>query len=218
GVPFTARMPQISEAGTLKDRVDEAWHSVKSGLIAAVSIGFSAAADKVERIKGGGIKFLEIDVYELSLVTIPANANATISQIKSIDEAMIAATGTYQAESKPKRPTGVPVKVKSIKSTPPEGSNMKIEEQIRDFTATRQQKSAEMSAIMEKSAEDMSTLDAEQTEKYDTLADEVKSIDQHLKRLEDMRKLNLETAKSVEDVSGMSNRVPVKAKNTEKLE
>ena len=31
----------------------------------------------------GGLKFTETEIYELSLVTIPANASATISNIKA---------------------------------------------------------------------------------------------------------------------------------------
>jgi hypothetical protein len=37
---------------------------------------------------GGGIHFLKTEVLELSLVTIPANAEATITSVKAIDRAM----------------------------------------------------------------------------------------------------------------------------------
>jgi hypothetical protein len=42
GIEFEARIPIIDEPGTLKDRVDEAWQSVKAGLVTGVSIGFRA--------------------------------------------------------------------------------------------------------------------------------------------------------------------------------
>lgn len=67
----------------MKERVDEAWHSVKSGLVRAVSIGFRELAHEV--LKGGGWKFIETEVMELSLVTIPANADATIDFVRSFD-------------------------------------------------------------------------------------------------------------------------------------
>lgn len=86
GVMFEASIPHIEEPGALKDRVDEAWQSVKSGLVTAVSIGFRPIEGAVERIKGGGIKFLRTEIFELSLVTIPANAGAIVTAIKSIDQ------------------------------------------------------------------------------------------------------------------------------------
>src|SRR5262245_54314257 len=41
GIPFKATIEKTSEPGTLKDRLDEAWQSVKLGLVRAVSIGFA---------------------------------------------------------------------------------------------------------------------------------------------------------------------------------
>jgi HK97 family phage prohead protease len=85
GINFTAELPMISEEGTLRDRVEEAWQSVKYGLVRAVSIGFRAMQDGIEFIESGGLKFTKIEIYELSLVTIPANPQAIISAAKSID-------------------------------------------------------------------------------------------------------------------------------------
>src|SRR5262245_49382305 len=91
GITFKARIESVDEPGTLKSRLDEAWQSVKTGLVRAVSIGFRA----LERssLKDGGIRFLRSEVLELSLVTIPANAEATITSVKSIDRVLRAATG-----------------------------------------------------------------------------------------------------------------------------
>jgi HK97 family phage prohead protease len=85
GIPFKAQLPRVKEAGRVKDRVDEAIHSLKYSLISAVSIGFSAKSDGIEAIKGG-IRFKEWDWHELSLVTIPANADAVITAIRSFDQ------------------------------------------------------------------------------------------------------------------------------------
>lgn len=93
GIPFTARLPIIKEAGTLKDRVDEAVQSIKYRLVGAVSIGFRVLNDAIERLDNGGLKFLETEIMELSLVTIPANAEATITSIKSLDQKALAASG-----------------------------------------------------------------------------------------------------------------------------
>ena len=83
GINFEARMPKVSEPGRLKDRLDEVWQSVKAGLVRGVSVGFKAI--EMSFLKDGGVHFLKTEVLELSLVTIPANAQATIEQIKSCD-------------------------------------------------------------------------------------------------------------------------------------
>jgi HK97 family phage prohead protease len=91
GIDFEARLPIVEETGRLKDRIDEAWQSVKLGLVRAVSIGFRAV--EYAFMDDGGIRFSKSEVFELSLVTIPANAEATIQSIKSIDTALRAASG-----------------------------------------------------------------------------------------------------------------------------
>lgn len=93
GIPFEAVLPVVKEPGRLKDRVDEAIHSLKYQLVAAVSIGFKAVEGQIERLKGGGLRFKEWDWLELSLVTIPANSQAVITAVKSIDHEHLASAG-----------------------------------------------------------------------------------------------------------------------------
>jgi hypothetical protein len=52
--------------------------------------------EQIERLKSGGLRFKEWEWFELSLVTIPANAEASITAIKSIDQALLAASGKQQ--------------------------------------------------------------------------------------------------------------------------
>lgn len=85
GLPFRATIPKVDEPGILKDRTDEAWHSVKHGLITAVSIGFRTVEGAVERLASGGRKYLQCEVFELSLVPIPANSEAVITAVKKLD-------------------------------------------------------------------------------------------------------------------------------------
>lgn len=86
GIPFTATVAKIAEPGALKDLVDMAWQSVKARLVKGVSIGFRPL--EYDMMPGGGIKFAQTEIYELSLVTIPANAEATIQTIKAMDLAV----------------------------------------------------------------------------------------------------------------------------------
>lgn len=221
GITFEARLARIDEPGLLKDRIDEAWQSVKAGLVSAVSIGFRAI--EYAFIEGtGGIRFTESEAMELSLVTIPANADATISQIKSIDTEIRAATGIKDGEGRPV-PPGVTGKstVKLIKQTPKEGTKMKtIAEQISAFEATRAAKAAELETVM--TTTEGETLDAESGEAADALTAEIAEVDKHLKRLRLVESLKANGAAPVipanNERSGSDNRVPAQVKVHQKLE
>jgi HK97 family phage prohead protease len=84
GIPFEAKIPIIKEAGRLKERIDEAIHSLKYNLVRAVSIGFSIIKHEVIKATGG-YDITEWEWLELSLVTIPANHEAVITAVKSLD-------------------------------------------------------------------------------------------------------------------------------------
>ena len=227
GVPFTARLPKIEEEGKLRDRIEEAWQSIKAGLVRAVSIGFRSLEH--EQIAGSwGIRYIRTEVFELSAVTIPANAQATITSIKSFDIGLPAAFGKKAVPVVKATPAGasaIATKKLPVKSKPEEGSQMKtISEQIAEFEATRVSKSSEMSAIMDKAGEDGTTLDAQQSEQFDTLESEVGAIDKHIARLKNMQKSQAASARPATDsqpviktidTSGMPQ---VRAKNTQKLE
>ena len=96
GVNFVAKLPLIEEPGNLRDRIEEAWQSIKAGLVRAVSIGFRPL--EYAFIDNGGIRYDEIEVYELSAVTIPANSEALITSVKSIDAALRKAAGVPDPE------------------------------------------------------------------------------------------------------------------------
>lgn len=91
GIPFKARLADVKEPGALKDRVDEAWQSIKANLVRAVSIGFRSLEHSY--MEGGGIHFQKWEWLELSLVTIPANSEAVITAVKNMDRQHIAAAG-----------------------------------------------------------------------------------------------------------------------------
>lgn len=184
GITFTARMPKPTLSEDLKRRVDEAWESVKLGLVRAVSIGFRSLEHSF--MDDGGIHFMETEVLELSLVTIPAQSDATIDAVKSIDGPVLAATGLKPSDDdRPKKKAGDsarrPITVKAQ-----EGTKMKrktIAEQIAGFEATRAAKAARMGEIMDEAGEKGETLDESQQQEYDGLDAEIKAVDEHLVRL-----------------------------------
>ena len=118
GIEFEAELPVVEEEGTLRDRIEEAWQSIKLGLVKAVSIGFRPI--EYSFIDGGGIRFSETEVFELSAVTIPANADAVISAVKSIDAQLRAEQGVPEPEiPEPPQPaaSGKSVRVVKLEDT-----------------------------------------------------------------------------------------------------
>ena len=87
GITFEAHIPLIETPGPLRDRTNEAWDSVRHGLIRGVSLGFRSRPEHTARLPGGGTLFKKIDVLELSLVPIPAQTEATILSIRSFASA-----------------------------------------------------------------------------------------------------------------------------------
>jgi HK97 family phage prohead protease len=190
GIPFRARIAKIEEAGELRNMVDKAWQAVKAKLVSAVSIGFTI--DKYEVMKSGGWQINEWKWLELSLVTIPANADATIHTVRSLDAELLAASGHEQQSNGRVLSAGVTAKSQQLVVKAKEAKRMKksIAETITSFENTRAAKAAQRDAIMEKSAESQETLDAAQTEEYDGLVAEIKAIDGHLVRLRELEESN----------------------------
>lgn len=85
-IHFDAKLPKISEPGPLRDRVREAFIAVREGIVDSVSIGFKPLADP-ERLPGGGLRYPSVEVYELSLVSVPALQSARIDPrtVKALD-------------------------------------------------------------------------------------------------------------------------------------
>lgn len=91
--------PDEVESEELKKRLQEAWDSIKTGLVRGLSIGFRGL--EVADIQGTwGYKFIKWDWYELSAVTIPANQEATITGIKTLCQSNQQNQPTQQQQEK----------------------------------------------------------------------------------------------------------------------
>lgn len=86
GIAFDATLPTVDEPGPFKARVDEAWQSIKAGVITGVSIGYRVLEGGLEHLASGVRRITKSEICELSLVTIPANASASILTVKSLDQ------------------------------------------------------------------------------------------------------------------------------------
>jgi HK97 family phage prohead protease len=90
GITIKAGLAKVDEPGALKDRIDLAWQEIKAGLVRGLSIGFKPLDYEFLDDKSGGLRFNSWSWFELSLVTIPANADAQISVVRSIDQQELA--------------------------------------------------------------------------------------------------------------------------------
>jgi HK97 family phage major capsid protein/HK97 family phage prohead protease len=167
GVTFEATFPSVDEPGPLKARIDDAWQCLKAGVMSGASIGFRVLDGGVQYLKSGARKLVKTEICELSLVTIPANASATIRLVKSL-------AGPYRAEK--------PV----MKQT--------ISEHIQNLENKRAAVAARMTSIMEASAEEGHTTDPELATEHDGLTMEVKAIDADLARWREHEKLQITSA------------------------
>lgn len=217
GIKVKAEVAKLDSGSDLAKRLDEAWEAIKSGLVRGLSIGFSAL--EYNFMDNGGIHFLKWNWHELSAVTIPANVDGNITNVKRFDvDADQSALG---------QPKGVPVVRinKSVGVTTPEtkhvtieGDNVNIQEQLEGFKASRVDKQKSMESLMEKAASEGRTLDAAESEEYDALKQEIDAIDSHVKRLEEMELINKQTAEPVVDKSGMQTKTFQTPKVKEELE
>lgn len=177
-ITIRAQIAKIPEAGPLKDVVDRAWQAIKYKLARGLSVGFLPMSGGTK-----GNMFTEWRWKELSIVTLPANSQATISAIRSV-----AASGDSRSSS-----PGVSGDPHSPRH------KMLISEQITQHENSRAAKVARQSALMEKAGAEGATLGETEAEEYDTLTREVEAIDGHLTRL---NSLKLSTEKRAVPVNG----------------
>lgn len=192
----------------LLPEIDRAWALIKGGLVRGLSIGFKPieSAD----IKGTwGQRFIKWDWLELSAVTIPANADASIQAIKSLDEEYLrAAKGLNVGAQHRVRLASTPGASGTGIITLTKEGNMNIKEQIAAYEAKRAATQAAMEAIIEASAKEGATLSKEQGDEYEGLKSELEQVDTHLKRLRDHESMLAKTAKPVTSDAGQDNAAP----------
>jgi HK97 family phage major capsid protein len=219
GMQITAKLakPTPDMPSQLAARLDEAWASIKAGLVRGLSIGF--LPKEYSYLDEGGVRFLKWDLLEVSAVTIPANAECSIQTVKSFDRQLLAASGNEKPVVIATPSAGATAK----KSTENKGKTMNIAEQIKSFETKRATLASAMETIMSKAADEGRTLDAEEEEKYELNSSEIKSVDIHLSRLRDMENAMAKTAKPVSkaasgEVAVVDNRAPAIIHVEQKLE
>jgi HK97 family phage major capsid protein len=222
GIPFEASLPNVTEPGTVRDRVEEALHSLKYKLLGAVSIGFNPLPDGYELMKSGGLRFTAWEWLELTLCSVPANPDAVIQGFKSMDPREIhRVLGTHPSDSAAERaaliksldtqqraasgavvrliPPGV-----SGKANPetPKGKKMNFAEQIAAAQAKREAAKQKMVDLMTAATEGGTTLDEHGDEEFKQAEAEVKSLDEHVARLKAVEAISVAKATPVVQDAG----------------
>ena len=194
GIPFTATFlkPKEDYPDELKARLETAWVSVRDGLVEFVSIGFRTISFEI--MDSGGLRFTEWEMLELSLVTIPANSEATINTVKSIDRKLRAASGKSRSAVKASARVWASKKERSQKGVT---QMTTISEKISEFEAEEQ------NIVKQLAKFDVENMDDADDERFDELEAELADTRKKLKRLHTQEGVTVEKAK------------PVKAKSDE---
>lgn len=190
GITIKARFAKIAEPGELKDICDKAWQAVSNKLVRALSIGFlPLEVEPIKDSKNYGLRIKTWEWLETSLVTIPANADATITMVRTLDEAFLNLNGKERGGVKTTRQ---PIKLKESSTMP-----KTIRERINEAEAAIAAKAVQMQAIMDAADEKNETLDAEADDKFATLKSEIDGVEKHLGRLREMERINVARARPV---------------------
>jgi len=198
GIEFEAHIPEITEPGTLKNRVDEAWSSVKHGLIRGVSVGFRTLENGVELMKSGGYRFTGIEILELSLVSVPANSGAVITNVKALKELDVehlaeSGTGTWHFDFGSSAVVDL-TPPKQVRKGTATAMKKTTADQIAGLEATRVEKSTALNELQEKVTSEGRTKDANERQSFDDLKDEIKGLDAELKDLRELETMNVAKA------------------------
>jgi HK97 family phage major capsid protein/HK97 family phage prohead protease len=163
GLLFEATIASVTEPGPLRDRLEDTWQQLQAGLLNKASIGFRVLEGGAARLRSGFVRLFKTEVCELSLTTMPVNADAVVLAVKSLESTCFAAGISPSAPSK--------------------GKPMTTAEHITDLEVRRSNLVAHMTALLEDDR-----LDEGKQKEYDGLEAECKDIDAKLPRLRTFEK------------------------------
>ena len=209
GIRIKAKIFKTDTPGRLQDRLDEAWESVKIGLVRGLSIGFKSIEYAWIDDSSYARRFIKWLWLELSAVTIPANAEANITAIKQYDLAQRAADGTARGDRSINPPAAVGVR--STKDAM--SNNQPISERLTSALAELKTKTDRLETLEDLEAADGS-LEANDVAERDRLTGEVKTLAGRVDRLKTVELSQAQQAPSIiyrasdEDVRRINNPNP----------
>jgi HK97 family phage major capsid protein/HK97 family phage prohead protease len=169
----------------LLPEIDRAWTLIKSGLVRGLSVGFNPI--EYADIAGTyGMRFTKWEWLELSAVTVPANADATISLIKSLDADALAATGAGARSVHPPGASGVSRTGRTMKT---------ISEQLTLKRAELKTKTERLEALRTKA--DGETLDAAEVTERGQIVKDLDALGTEIAELTTLEKAQAQLATPV---------------------
>ena len=181
GIPFTAQIKKAKDdyPASMKDLLQKAWVSVRDGLVDAVSIGFGII--DLELMEGGGFRIKEWEMRELSLVTIPANPDASIDEIRSADRELRAALGI-----------NAQINVQPTGRDRPRSNGNKGNANMTNFSKNLSALEADRTNIVKAmNAFDQSNMDETDEERFAELAGQLKSVKKQISRTKLLEEANI---------------------------
>ncbi len=209
-IEVTCELAVVPEESNLKQRLLDAWLSIKHKLVRGLSIGFNSIEHS--QIDGTwGYRFTKWEWLELSAVTIPANQDASITAIKSLSRMKLAALGrelpmVERLDATP--PPGVSGKPKQLQpnSRTGKGNDMKtIAERIKEAEASRAALMARAQELIDKGTDGGDAMDEADEQEYTQCLSDVKKVDTNLARLREHDKLAKASATEVSTVVTTTN-------------
>lgn len=181
GIEVEGEVADIPDEGPLKQRLLTAWQYIKNKLVRGLSIGFNPLEHS--RIDGtGSYRFLSWEWLELSAVTIPANQDASIVAIKSIDRQALAALGR-KGQGDPPSPGA-----SGQASRPPPGGLSHSRSQkgkdimnLKEMIDARTTKNARLKELIDARESESRPFTDEEGAEFDSLTDEVKALDDDIR-------------------------------------
>jgi HK97 family phage prohead protease len=173
GLLFEATIASVTEPGPLRDRLEDTWQQLQAGLLNKASIGFRVLEGGAQRLKSGLLRLFKTEVCELSLTTLPVNADAVVLAVKSLESTCFA-------------PGLPPAALRK-------GKPMTTAEQITELEGRRTTIVTQMTAIL-----DGEGMDQTKQKEYDSLEAECQTIDAKLPRLRTFEKRLMTEATPIE--------------------
>lgn len=193
-------------AKNVSPRIDDAWNLIKGGLCRGLSIGSRLV--EFSRIQAtGGLRVTKWKWLETSVVTIPANQQASITLVKSLDAKALALSGTRAARPARQSPG---VSGKGIGH----GMSLTVSEQITAARTQLTEKSARLQELVTQAEKEDGLTQDDQAE-HDALPGEIRAL---AKSIDTLGALEMANGLSARPVTAITKAAPAQKADVKVVE